>query len=111
MAISADDVRHIAALARLALDQREVEEMSVQLSAILEHMEALRQVDVEGVAPVANATDRGASPREDGGAPDALHLAPAEIAPAWVDPFFVVPRLAALDTDAPAPDAIERESR
>ncbi len=102
MAVTPEQVRQIAALARLQLDEHEVAEMSVQLSSILAHMEALREVDVEGVAPVTSATGQRAPLREDGGAPDALHRTPAEIAPAWVEPFFVVPRLVALDADAAA---------
>lgn len=57
MALSLDDVRHVATLARLHLDDAELERMQQQLSAILEYMTALQAVDVSGVEPTAQVTD------------------------------------------------------
>ena len=54
MAISADEVRRIAGLARLGLDAGEVERLAGQLSDILGHFEALAAVDTEGVEPTAH---------------------------------------------------------
>lgn len=101
MSVTPEEVRRIAALARLRLDAREVQEMSLQLSSILDHMEALRQVEIGSVEPMASVTDRTAPLREDRGAPDALQRPPAELAPEWAEPFFTVPRLAALDAGPP----------
>lgn len=100
MVITPADVQRVASLARLRCDEAETQLMSEQLSSILEHMEVLRQVDTDGVAPFG-AVGQGTAPlRDDCAAPDALHSAPGAIAPAWVEPFFVVPRLAALDADS-----------
>jgi aspartyl-tRNA(Asn)/glutamyl-tRNA(Gln) amidotransferase subunit C len=57
VAISSDDVLHVAALANLSLTGEEVERMSEQLSAILGHVEALSALDLEGVPPTAHALD------------------------------------------------------
>ena len=54
MALSHEDVLHIAKLARLALSDDDVERFQAQLSQILEHFEALRGVDTEGVPPTAH---------------------------------------------------------
>jgi aspartyl-tRNA(Asn)/glutamyl-tRNA(Gln) amidotransferase subunit C len=104
MAITPADVQRVASLARLRCDEAETQLMSEQLTSILDHMDVLRQVDVNGVAPFGAVTQSAAPLRNDCAAPDALHREPGVIAPAWVEPFFVVPRVAALDADAVASD-------
>ena len=47
--ISPEDVRHVARLARLALDDDEIGRYALQLSAIFEHVDAVRRLD--SVAP------------------------------------------------------------
>lgn len=50
--ISIETTRHIAYLARLALDESEVREYAGQLSAILKHAEDIASLDLGGVAPM-----------------------------------------------------------
>ena len=57
MALTLDEVRHVARLARLRLTENELVEMQQQLSSILEHVDALQAVDVTGVPPTAQVTD------------------------------------------------------
>lgn len=57
MALTLEEVRHVARLARLRLTDAELEEMQQQLSSILEHVDALQEVDVTGIAPTAQVTD------------------------------------------------------
>ena len=57
MALSTDDVRDIALLARIALSDDEVELMRDQLSSILEHFEVLSEIDTDGVPPTAQSFD------------------------------------------------------
>ena len=54
MRLSAEEVKHIALLARLGLTQAEVERLREQLSNILENFEILRQVDTTDVPPTAH---------------------------------------------------------
>src|SRR5439155_12702448 len=49
VAINREDVEHVAALARLALSEEELERFTGQLSAILEHVSKLKAVDTTGV--------------------------------------------------------------
>lgn len=56
MALSKEDVKHIATLARLEMSEEEMEKFSKQLSAILEHAKLLEEVDTEGVEPIAQIT-------------------------------------------------------
>jgi aspartyl-tRNA(Asn)/glutamyl-tRNA(Gln) amidotransferase subunit C len=53
-ALTADEVRWIAHLARLELSAAEVATMTRQLGAILEYVAQLREVDTEGVEPLAH---------------------------------------------------------
>ena len=55
MAISDEDVLHVARLARLTLSDDEVKRTAEQLSAILGHVDALRELDLTGVPPTAHA--------------------------------------------------------
>jgi len=54
MAISRDEVLHVARLARLELSEAEVERFAEQLSAILEAVGKVSELDLEGVEPTAH---------------------------------------------------------
>ncbi len=54
MSLSPEQVRHIARLARLGIEDGEVDRFAGQLSEILDYFERLRQVDTEGVPPTAH---------------------------------------------------------
>ncbi len=56
MAISEPDVRHLAKLASLALDDAAVTHMRDQLAAIVGYIEQLSEVDTTGVEPIANVS-------------------------------------------------------
>ena len=49
------DVRYTAKLARLHLSEEEIAKFQAQLSQVLEYVEKLSQVNVEGVEPTAHA--------------------------------------------------------
>ena len=65
MAISSDDVLHVARLARLRLTDEEVERMTDHLSTIIGHVEQLSSLDLSGVEPTAHALDLTNRVRED----------------------------------------------
>ncbi|WP_298814837.1 Asp-tRNA(Asn)/Glu-tRNA(Gln) amidotransferase subunit GatC [Chloroflexus sp.] len=56
MSLSEAQVRHVARLARLALTDDEVAVMRAQLSAILDYIAMLQEVDVSDVPPTAQVT-------------------------------------------------------
>ncbi len=95
MAISEEQVRHVALLARLALTDEQVAEYGEQLNSILEHIDTIRQLDLEGVEPTAHAVDMVNETRADEPLPclplDAVLLN----APEAEDGAFVVPRIVA----------------
>jgi aspartyl-tRNA(Asn)/glutamyl-tRNA(Gln) amidotransferase subunit C len=65
MALTIAEVEHVAHLARLRLSAEELEKMRTDLSAILDHIDMLKEVDVSEVAPTAQVTDLLNVMRED----------------------------------------------
>ena len=63
-ALTREEVLEIALLARLHLDDDEVDRLQGELSSILEHMEALRSVVTE-VEPMTHAVPMGLRLRDD----------------------------------------------
>ena len=57
MALTIDEVRHVARLARLRLNDEELVEMQQQLSKILDYFTMLQEIDVAEVPPTAQVTD------------------------------------------------------
>jgi aspartyl-tRNA(Asn)/glutamyl-tRNA(Gln) amidotransferase subunit C len=55
--IDRDQVLHVARLARLRLDEEEVERMSRELSTILDHIEKIEELDLDGVEPTSHVID------------------------------------------------------
>jgi aspartyl-tRNA(Asn)/glutamyl-tRNA(Gln) amidotransferase subunit C len=56
MALTRSEVEHVARLARIALSPDELERMREQLSAILDSIALLQEVDVAEVPPTAQVT-------------------------------------------------------
>jgi aspartyl-tRNA(Asn)/glutamyl-tRNA(Gln) amidotransferase subunit C len=51
MSLTREEVLHIARLARVGLSEEDVARFQEQLSEVLDHFEALRALDTEGVPP------------------------------------------------------------
>jgi aspartyl-tRNA(Asn)/glutamyl-tRNA(Gln) amidotransferase subunit C len=95
MALSLEEVRRIAQLARLRLSPEEERTFAGQLSAILDHVKQLEELDVSGVEPMTHALAAGEAGalRDDALAPG---LSPDEAlaaAPAREGTCFKVPRI------------------
>jgi len=65
MALTDDDVRHIAKLARLQLKDEEVSVYAKELSAILDYIGMLQNADTKNVEPASQITGLKNSDRED----------------------------------------------
>jgi aspartyl-tRNA(Asn)/glutamyl-tRNA(Gln) amidotransferase subunit C len=63
--LSRDDVRHVAMLARLGLEPGEEDFYVQQLSAILAHIDRLRELDTDSISPTAQAVPLVTRLRED----------------------------------------------
>ena len=65
MALSPEEVRHISSLCRLSMTQAEIDDMTEQLSYILEQFDELRSVDTENMEPTLHAAGLQSVWRED----------------------------------------------
>jgi aspartyl-tRNA(Asn)/glutamyl-tRNA(Gln) amidotransferase subunit C len=52
-----DQVLHVARLARLELSDDEVEKMAAELSKVLDHIEKISELDLDGVPPTSHVVD------------------------------------------------------
>jgi len=55
--IDREQVLHVARLARLRIEDDEVEPMSGELSAIIEHIERLNELDLDDVEPTSHVVE------------------------------------------------------
>ncbi len=93
MALTRDEVLHVAQLARLSLKPEEVELFTRQLNDILAYVRKLEQADTAGIAPMSHVLPKAEAFRED----EAVASLPRERAlanaPAQEEGAFVVPRV------------------
>ena len=90
MPLSADDVRHVALLARLGLEPGEEEFYAEQLAGILTLIDRLQEVDVDHIPPTAQVVPLAARLRKDEPRPGLTQEQALANAPEAVDGFFVV---------------------
>lgn len=93
MKITAEEVMHVAKLARLHIEPGAVDKLSRQVADILSYVDTLGQVDTRDVAPTTHATAMTNAFRED---VVHDHLPPDKAlanAPAREDQAFVVPKV------------------
>jgi aspartyl-tRNA(Asn)/glutamyl-tRNA(Gln) amidotransferase subunit C len=93
MAISAEQVRYVAELARLELAPGEEELFTGQLNAILGYMEQLAELDTEGVEPTAHVLDLANVMRDDEPRPCLPTEEALANAPAQEKGHFAVPKI------------------
>lgn len=93
MAIDLEQARRVAHLARIKIGDDEVDDVARQLSSILDFMEQLEEVDVEGVEPMTAVMPMRLKRQQDvvesGGSRDSILLN----APSTRQGFFVVPKV------------------
>jgi aspartyl-tRNA(Asn)/glutamyl-tRNA(Gln) amidotransferase subunit C len=93
MALNKAEVAHIAALARIRLDDAELEPLAAELSRILGWVEQLGELDTDGVSPMTSVAAMRLPMREDvvtdGDCRDAI----LGNAPHQARGFFAVPKV------------------
>lgn len=63
--LSKEETEHIAKLARLGLSSEEIEKYQKDLSSILDYIEKLKEVDIEGAAPFTHPVEMSNVMRSD----------------------------------------------
>ncbi|QDV46519.1 Glutamyl-tRNA(Gln) amidotransferase subunit C [Stieleria neptunia] len=91
MALSADDVRKLALLARLEISDEEVEHLGPQLESILGFVAKLSELDTSDVEPMTTALDVDNRWRRDEITPGLDRAAALANSPAADDECFLVP--------------------
>jgi aspartyl-tRNA(Asn)/glutamyl-tRNA(Gln) amidotransferase subunit C len=89
--IDREQVLHVARLARLELSEDEVSRMTGELSAILDHIEKISALDLDGVPPTSHVVDVPNALRPDVPRPCLPREVALANAPAVDDDGFSVP--------------------
>jgi aspartyl-tRNA(Asn)/glutamyl-tRNA(Gln) amidotransferase subunit C len=93
MSIDIETARKVAHLARIAVPEENLPELAGKLSGILDFMEQLNEVDVDGIEPMTSVTPMRLKKRKDvvsdGGYQDKI----LKNAPDAREGFFAVPKV------------------
>lgn len=93
MAISEEQVRHVALLARLALSDEQVSSLGHELNSILGHIDTIQNLDLEGVEPTAHPLETVNSMRADVVKPCLPRELALKNAPDTDGTAFVIPQI------------------
>jgi aspartyl-tRNA(Asn)/glutamyl-tRNA(Gln) amidotransferase subunit C len=89
--IARDEVLHVARLSRLALSEQEIEPMARELSAVLEHIAKMGELDLSDVPPTSHVVEVTGALRPDEPQPSLPREVVLAQAPAVSDGGFLVP--------------------
>ncbi len=89
--IDRDEVLHVARLARLALSEGEVARMVGELSAVLDHIAKIGELDLADVPPTSHVVELTGALRPDEPRPSLPREVALAQAPAVSDGGFLVP--------------------
>jgi aspartyl-tRNA(Asn)/glutamyl-tRNA(Gln) amidotransferase subunit C len=93
LALTLDDVRRIANLARIDIDAAQADDVHRKLSAIFGLIDELLAVDTTGIEPMAHAQDVTLPLREDVVTEADQHVLFQGVAPAVEDSLYLVPKV------------------
>lgn len=91
--LDAEKVRKVAVLARLKLSEAEIGDYATKLGNILKYVDALNEVDTEGVVPMVHAVELSNVFRADEVQPSLPRAAALQNAPKTDGTFFLVPQI------------------
>lgn len=89
--IDREQVLHVARLARLRLDEDEVEPMARELSAVLDHVAKIGELDLKDVPPTSHVVEVTGRLRDDEPCPSLPREVALDQAPAVSGDGFLVP--------------------
>lgn len=93
MSLSQDDVKRIARLARIEIDDAEVQATQGQLNSIFDLIATMQAVDTRGVSPMAHAQEVYQRLRDDVVTETDRHAAFQAVAPAVKNGLYLVPKV------------------
>ncbi|MAS44590.1 MAG: Asp-tRNA(Asn)/Glu-tRNA(Gln) amidotransferase GatCAB subunit C [Rhodobacteraceae bacterium] len=93
MSIDKATAARVAHLARIRVDEGDLDRIASELSGILDWVEQLAEVDVEGVEPMTSVTPMMLRRREDAVTDGGIRERVLANAPATREGFFAVPKV------------------
>ena len=93
MALTLDDVKRIAQLARIEVEPREAERVLTQLTGIFRLIEEMQAVNTEGIEPMSHAQDVMLRLREDAVTGSDQHALFQAVAPQVEAGLYLVPKV------------------
>ena len=93
MSLNREDVRRISFLARIRIDDTELDSLSVELNNIIGWIEQLSEVDTDGVAPMTSVADMKMAKRTDSVTDGGVLEKVLTNAPDRVGDFYAVPKV------------------
>lgn len=93
MSIDKETVRKVAGLARLKLNEEELERFTPQVAGIMKWVEMLGEVNTDNVAPLANVVNADLKLRKDAVNDGGYQKDILANAPESMEGFFVVPKV------------------
>ena len=93
MALSINDVKRVAHLARIEVTAAEAQDVLAKLTGIFALIEDMRRVDTTGIAPMSHAADVHLSLRDDAVTESNQRERFQTIAPETADGLYLVPKV------------------
>jgi aspartyl-tRNA(Asn)/glutamyl-tRNA(Gln) amidotransferase subunit C len=93
MALTLDDVKRVAHLARVAIDEAEARAAEAQINEVFKLIGEMQAVDVTGVTPMSHALDLTQPLREDAVTEGDQHALFQSIAPHVEGDLYLVPKV------------------
>ena len=93
MSLSPDDVKRIARLARIEIDDAQAQATQAQLNTIFDLIATMQAVDTAGIEPMAHAQEVSQRLRPDTVTETDRHAAFQAIAPAVENGLYLVPKV------------------
>jgi aspartyl-tRNA(Asn)/glutamyl-tRNA(Gln) amidotransferase subunit C len=93
MALTIDDVKRVAHLARIEVTPDEAQQVLGKLTGIFALIEDMRKVDTTGIAPMSHAADVHLSLRDDVVSEPNLRDRFQAVAPETADGLYLVPKV------------------
>ena len=93
MSIDKDTVKHISKLARISLDENNVESLSKDLTSIMKFIENLNKLNTDKTAPLTSIINASLKSRKDEVTDGKIRDQILKNSPEKNDEFFVVPKV------------------
>ena len=93
MSIDKDTVKHISKLARISLDEKKIDSLSKDLTAIMRFIEKLNKLNTDNIGPLTSIINTSLKSRKDEVRDGKIRDEILKNSPEKNDEFFVVPKV------------------